>query len=113
MPDVEVTLNYDNELDLILKIQIRATKGDSITTAINTEDFSKVDSLNSAKSTRHDPVRTRRENRNKTSKWERLDGVKMPSETWDYVASHTSLSRKGGNPDTSDNNTTTSRQGEE
>ena len=88
-------------------------KGDSFATAINTGDFSRVDGLNSVKSTRHDPVTTRRVNRNKTSQWERLNDVKMPSKTWDYVVQHTSSSHKGDNPDTSDNNTTTSRQGEE
>ena len=49
--NTEVTLNYDNKLDLIFEMQIRAMKGDLIATAINTGDFSKVDSLNSAKST--------------------------------------------------------------
>ena len=88
-------------------------KGDSIATEINTGDFSRVDSLNSAKSTRHDPVTTRRADRNETFKWERLNDVKMPSKTWDYLVSHTSSSRKEGDQDTSDNNTTTSRQGEE
>ena len=81
MPDTEVTLNYDNDLDLIFEMQIRAMKGDPIATAINTGNFSKVNSLNSAKSTRHDPVRTRRTDRNNTSKWERLDDAKMPSKT--------------------------------
>ena len=113
MPGAEVTLNYGDKLDLIFEMQIRAMKGDSIATAINTGDFSKVDSLKSAKSTRHAPLRTRRADSNKTSELERLDGVKMPSKTWDYVVQHTSSSHKGDNPDTSDNNTTTSRQGEE
>ena len=67
----------------------RAIKGESIATAIDTGDFSKVDSSNNAKSTRHAPVRTRRADRNKTSKLERLDGIKIPSKTWDYVVSHT------------------------
>ena len=67
MPDAEVTLNYDNKLDLIFQMQIRAMKGDPIATAIDTGDFLKVNSSNSAKSTRHDPVRTRRADRNETS----------------------------------------------
>ena len=34
MPDAEVALNYDDELDLIFEMQIRAMKGDSIATAM-------------------------------------------------------------------------------
>ena len=67
MPDAVVTLNCDDDLDLSFETQIRAMKGDSIATAINTGDFSRVDSLNSPKSTRHDPAITRRPDRNKTS----------------------------------------------
>ena len=93
--DAAVTLNYDNDLDLTFESQIQAMKGDSIATAINIGDFLRVNNLNSAKSIRHDPVTTRRTDRNKTSKWKRLNGVKMPSKTWDYVVSHTSSSSKG------------------
>ena len=77
MPDTEVALNYEDNLDLVFAQQNRAMKEDSITAAINTDFFSKVDSLNSAKSTRHNPAKTRRADRNKTFKWERLDDVKM------------------------------------
>ena len=59
-------------------------KGDSIATAINTGDFAKVASSNSAKSSRHDPVKARRANRDKKSEWERLDDAKIPSKTWNY-----------------------------
>ena len=83
MPDAVVTLNYDNYLDLSFETQIRAMKGSSIATAINTEDFSRVGSLNSTKSTRHNPFTTRRADRNKTYKWERLNDVKMSSKTWE------------------------------
>ena len=67
MPDAAVTLNYDNDLDLTFETRIRAMRGDLIATTINTGDFSRVDSLNSAKSTRHDSVTTRRTDRNETS----------------------------------------------
>ena len=36
MLDTEVTLNYDDELDLTFEMQIQAMKGESIATAINT-----------------------------------------------------------------------------
>ena len=49
--------------------------------------------MNSDKSTRHNPVRTRRADRNETSELECLDDVKMPSKTWDYVVSHTEAHR--------------------
>ena len=87
-------------------------KEDSIATAINTDFLSKVDGSNSAKITRHDPAKTRKAEKNKMYTWERLDGVKILSKTWDYVVSYTSSSRKGSNPDTSDDHTTMSRQGE-
>ena len=81
MPDAAVTLNSDNSLNLTFETQIRAMKGDSIDTAINAGDFSRIDRLNRAKSTRYDPVTTKRVDRNKTSEWERLNDVKMPSKT--------------------------------
>ena len=79
--EAETTLDCDNELELEFDIPIRAMKGDSIATAINTASFSKVHSSNSAKSTRHNPVTTRRADRDETSKWESLDNTKMPSKT--------------------------------
>ena len=56
MPDAAVTLNYNNNLDLTFEPLIRAMEGDSIAPATNAGVFSRVDSLNSAKSARHDPV---------------------------------------------------------
>ena len=95
MPNVEVTRNYDDKLELDFEHQIRAMKWDSIPTAINTDFLSKVDSLNSAKSTRHDPVKTRKAEKNKIYTRERLGDIKIPSKTWDYVVSYTHLLRKG------------------
>ena len=88
-------------------------KGDSVATAINTDFLSKVDSSNSAKSTRRDPVKTRKAERNKIYTWECLDDVKIPGKIWDYVVSYTSLFRKRSDPDTSDDHTTMSRHCEE
>ena len=64
MPDAEDTLHYGDELELDFEHSIRVMKGDSIATAINTDLLSKVDSSNSAKDTRHDPVKTRNVERN-------------------------------------------------
>ena len=64
---------------IVFEQQIQAMKGESNAAAINADFFSKVDSSNSAKSIRHDPVKTRRADRNKTCEWERLYDVKMPS----------------------------------
>ena len=114
MSDAETTLDCDDKLELEYDTRIRAMKGDSVATEINTEDFSKVDSSNSAKSTRHDPVAARRAGADNTFGWECLDNTTIPSKTWDYVVvAHTSLSRKRSAQDTTDSNTTTSRQGEE
>ena len=113
MSDAEATLDCDDKLELEFDTPIRAIKGDSIATAINTEDFSKADSSNSAKSTRHGPVTARRADSDNTSGWECLDDTKIPSKTWDYVVAHTSSSRKRDNRDNSDNSTTTSRRDEE
>ena len=91
MPDAAVTLNYDDDVDLTLETRIRATRGDSIATAINTGDFARVDRLNSAKSARHDPVTRRRADRNKTSEWQRLNDVKClvrPGTTWYHPQAH-------------------------
>ena len=53
MSDAEATLDCDDKLEIEYDTPaVRAMKGDSIATAINTEDFSKVDSSNSAKSTK-------------------------------------------------------------
>ena len=105
MLDAKTTLNYDDELELTFGMQIHAMEGDSIATAINTYFFLKVDSSSCADG-------TMREDSNEEPEWERLESVEIPSNTWEYVVSHTSSSRKRSKPDTSDDNTTTSRQGE-
>ena len=84
MSDAEATLDRDDKLELEFDTPICAMKGDSIATAINTRDFSKVDSSNGAKSTRHDPAAARRADSDNTSGWERLDDTKIPGKTWDY-----------------------------
>ena len=81
IPGAEVTLHHDGQAEAEFEYQIRAVKGDSIATAIKTDFLSKVDSSNSAKSTRHDPVKTRKAERNKIYSWERLDYVKIPSKS--------------------------------
>ena len=83
MPDAKVTLNYDDKLELVFEQQIQAMKGDLIATAINTDFLSKVDSSKGSKSTRHDPVKRRKVERNKIYTWECLDDVKMSSKTWE------------------------------
>ena len=113
MSDAEATLDCDDKLELEYGTRIRAMIGDSIAKAINIEDFSKVDSSNSVKSTRHDPVAARMADADSTSGWECLDDTKIPSKTWDYVVARTSSSRKRSAQDISGSNTTTSRQGEE
>ena len=60
MSDAEATLDCDDKLEIEYDTPVRLMKGGSIATAINTEDFSKVDSSNSSKRTRHDPVAARR-----------------------------------------------------
>ena len=77
MSDAEATLDCDDKLELEFDIPIRAMKDGSIATAINTGDFSIVDSSNSVKSTRHDPVMTKRADRDNTSEWGGLDDTKI------------------------------------
>ena len=113
MLGAEVTLHYNDKLKLNFGHQIRAMKGDSIATAIKIDFLSKVDISNSAKSTRHDQVKTRKAKRNKIHSWERLDDVKIPNKNWDNVVSHASSSRNGSDPNAIDDHTTMSRQGEE
>ena len=67
MSDAEATLDCDDKLELEFDTLICVMTGDSIATAINTKDFSKVDSSNSAKSTQHDPVAARRADSDNTS----------------------------------------------
>ena len=84
MSDAEAMLDCDDKPELEYDTRIRAMKGNSVATAINTEDFPKVGSSSSAKSTRHDPVAARRADADNTPKWECLDNTKIPSKTWDY-----------------------------
>ena len=75
MPDAETMLTYDDVLDLTFSISIRAMKGDSIATAINTNFFSIADSSNWAK-------RTRMDDSNEEPDWERLDDVKIHTNSY-------------------------------
>ena len=75
MLDAEIKLTCDDELDLSFSISIRAMKGDSIATAINTNFFSIADSSNGAK-------RTRMDDSNEEPDWERLDDVKIHTNSY-------------------------------
>ena len=102
MPDARTILVYDDDLVLTFDTQVRAMKGDSIATAINTNFCSKVSSSSGA-------VRTENTDGNEELKWKSLEDVRIPGKTWDYVVSHTSSSRKRSDQDTSANNTTSLR----
>ena len=72
MPDAEIKLTCDDDLDLSFSMPVRTMKGDSVATAINTNFLSQNDSSNWA-------TRSKREEIDEEEGWERLDDVKIPT----------------------------------
>ena len=75
MPDAEIALTCDEDLDLSFSMSVRTMKGDSVATAINTNFLSQNDSSNWA-------TRLKREDIDEEKGCERLDDVKIPANSY-------------------------------
>ena len=79
----------------------QAMKGDSISTAINSSFFDRMDSSNRTESTRNNPNKKRKVKKGEVLPWEYLNYAPMPSKTRDSVVTHIRESCNEDGPDLS------------